>query len=466
MLPTSDGGVVVGFVSFYLHRETWFSVYGQRFSADGDRLWGPSGAVASDEEYNQDRNRSFPMTCSDGDDGFWAHYGSGDIIEVCGLNSDGEMIVETPIRINEEDAGIWIAFEPDGEGGFYIAWDEPNGTGSRDILGQHYSSEGEPLWLGDGWGGNEYFGFWHMRMNAYFQLIQDSEFYFSNGQAAVMRFETVNNRVTPVWDDWVYVPYGRETFTSRISVLPDTGIAFLAQNDNGFYFIRVDPDGSPHGDSYWTTLDTSVWIHENTPFLLATAGDSSRMFAIHHRLLYRPQEDPEYSDHFQVQLLTADGTDLWAPDSVLIHTDTMNSWSDIRGILVSDSALVFGSLSRSDRDLFLFKIFPDGGIAGDTTYVNEKIIESIPGSFSLLGAYPNPFNSSISFDLNVPSNSTLRMEIFNLNGKIIASEKYIFSAGKQTAQWQPADNLSSGIYFVQLSVPGRMKEMRKIVLMK
>ena len=74
---------------------------------------------------------------------------------------------------------------------------------------------------------------------------------------------------------------------------------------------------------------------------------------------------------------------------------------------------------------------------------NEQIIE-IPTSFTLKQNYPNPFNPSTTIEFDLPKESHVKLDIYDLNGKLITNlfDKYI-NAGLHTINWK--DNNQSGI---------------------
>jgi len=73
-----------------------------------------------------------------------------------------------------------------------------------------------------------------------------------------------------------------------------------------------------------------------------------------------------------------------------------------------------------------------------------------PGDFRLLAVYPNPFNRETAFRFSSSAEAELQLKIFNLTGDLIYQSAEIFPAGEHIWEWSPW-NLSSGIYFYQLS---------------
>lgn len=87
----------------------------------------------------------------------------------------------------------------------------------------------------------------------------------------------------------------------------------------------------------------------------------------------------------------------------------------------------------------------------------------LPSEFSLT-TYPNPFNSTVRIDFELPRASDVRVSIFNTLGEQVAT---LFnghtSAGTHTLSWSP--NSASGVYFVKLST-GEFVTSRKILYIR
>ncbi|MCK5148056.1 CotH kinase family protein [bacterium] len=103
---------------------------------------------------------------------------------------------------------------------------------------------------------------------------------------------------------------------------------------------------------------------------------------------------------------------------------------------------------------------------------NVDIFKSTsPGTFRLFPNYPNPFNpeTTISFDLPVPC--TLRLEIFDVRGRLVRTLKQEFmGVGKHQIMWDACDdqgrNVLSGVYLYRIEAGGAYCAVKKMVLMK
>ena len=112
-------------------------------------------------------------------------------------------------------------------------------------------------------------------------------------------------------------------------------------------------------------------------------------------------------------------------------------------------------------DCWLLKTGPDTAVSG------APVIQwvSHPKQFTLHPAYPNPFNpvTTISFDL--PIQSHVSMNIYNVLGQRVGVlMNGTMPQGIDRVQWDGSDD-PSGIYFVKMTA-GEFVQTRKVVLLK
>ncbi|MDP8205845.1 MAG: T9SS type A sorting domain-containing protein [Candidatus Electryonea clarkiae] len=98
--------------------------------------------------------------------------------------------------------------------------------------------------------------------------------------------------------------------------------------------------------------------------------------------------------------------------------------------------------------------------------VTESSNTQLPSGFSISPAYPNPFNPSTTINIGLPHSTEINVTAFNSLGQKVAQlATGRYSAGNHNIIFN-AEELSSGIYFIHANVPGKMNEVRKIVLVR
>jgi hypothetical protein len=97
-------------------------------------------------------------------------------------------------------------------------------------------------------------------------------------------------------------------------------------------------------------------------------------------------------------------------------------------------------------------------------------VQTIPDEFSLSAPYPNPFNSSTVFTLNLAAGAKTSLRVFNVLGQEVAQlVDRELPAGVHQVMWDARDGggkpLASGLYLVRLESSGR-SDIRKVVLIR
>jgi parallel beta-helix repeat protein len=89
----------------------------------------------------------------------------------------------------------------------------------------------------------------------------------------------------------------------------------------------------------------------------------------------------------------------------------------------------------------------------------------IPTHFALIQNHPNPFNAKTTISYQVPVTSDVKLEVYNLLGRRVATlldEKQ--EAGYRSVVWD-ASQVSTGLYFYKLTA-GDFTEARRMILVK
>ncbi len=95
---------------------------------------------------------------------------------------------------------------------------------------------------------------------------------------------------------------------------------------------------------------------------------------------------------------------------------------------------------------------------------------AIPSDYKLYQNHPNPFNASTRIAFQIPYNSKVKIEIFDITGALVATlVDSQYSAGVHTIIWQGIDSkgesLASGVYLYKL-IAGNISSVRRMILLK
>ena len=100
-----------------------------------------------------------------------------------------------------------------------------------------------------------------------------------------------------------------------------------------------------------------------------------------------------------------------------------------------------------------------------STVVGVDQDDIVLNEFSLLPAYPNPFNPVTNISFVVDKSSEISLKIFDVNGKLVqVVNPKIYQSGVHNVQWN-ASSLSSGMYFIHM-LNGADRHTQKVMLLK
>jgi Secretion system C-terminal sorting domain len=127
-----------------------------------------------------------------------------------------------------------------------------------------------------------------------------------------------------------------------------------------------------------------------------------------------------------------------------------------------------------NQDEFTFEKLAGGGVSTIDNWASSGWDFADAGSSDvavttdhrLASVYPNPFNPTTTVSVSMPTSSDLNVSVVNALGQevaVLASGQH--AVGRHTFTFD-GSGLASGIYFVQVTVPGRATEMKKIMLMR
>jgi hypothetical protein len=92
--------------------------------------------------------------------------------------------------------------------------------------------------------------------------------------------------------------------------------------------------------------------------------------------------------------------------------------------------------------------------------------QAISDRFELNAAYPNPFNSSVRVDFQLPITSRYMLSVHDISGREVdILRQGIGNAGVNTVVWD-GGNIPSGVYLLRLSTPGALPLEKRLVFVK
>lgn len=107
--------------------------------------------------------------------------------------------------------------------------------------------------------------------------------------------------------------------------------------------------------------------------------------------------------------------------------------------------------------------------ASQLSVQEKEKTRSLPEDFAISRAYPNPFNPTTTVSIQLPSESEVKLTIFNTMGENVYQVKTILPAGIHSLTWNGTDHagraVPSGLYFNQIQA-GQHSSLQKILLMK
>ena len=91
----------------------------------------------------------------------------------------------------------------------------------------------------------------------------------------------------------------------------------------------------------------------------------------------------------------------------------------------------------------------------NTTGIETDMNTPVPTTFELFQAYPNPFNPETRIRFNIPETGHVKLEIFNINGRRVATlTDQVYDAGQHAVTWRGMTSgglqAASGMYFYRI----------------
>ncbi|MHB8580719.1 MAG: aryl-sulfate sulfotransferase [Ignavibacteriaceae bacterium] len=229
--------------------------------------------------------------------------------------------------------------------------------------------------------------------------------------------------------------------------------------NNSTYFWRVNNLNSA-GTSNWSNV---YCFYSASPYIKISYPDGDDN--IYSDSTYIIRWETNISDTVSIELLSNNNLVFILADSIFSGTNAF-VWK-VPSNIKPDSSYKIIILSISNPKLFALSnnaFAIESGIAGVT---GMKVIAK---DFNLSQNYPNPFNPSTIINYSIPTESNVRITVFNAIGQKITT---LVNATKQSGDYQVtwnASQLASGIYFYYLKATtasgNNFFMVKKMVLLK
>ncbi len=153
-----------------------------------------------------------------------------------------------------------------------------------------------------------------------------------------------------------------------------------------------------------------------------------------------------------------------------VQRKTSNSgWTDISFVNGNGTSTQSHEYSYTDNNLESGKYsYRLKQVDMDGSFEYSKVVEAnidAPAKFELAQNYPNPFNPTTKIDFSVPSNSNVKLTVYNVLGQQVSVLVNGFmKSGNHTVDFNAA-GLNSGLYFYKLESNGTSL-VKKMMLVK
>ncbi|NOY58561.1 MAG: T9SS type A sorting domain-containing protein [Calditrichaeota bacterium] len=287
----------------------------------------------------------------------------------------------------------------------------------------------------------------------------------------------------------------------------DGGYAFVGFTDSygagGFdaYLVKVDANGNElwhktYGGSDWDIAGTMTLTNDGGYLLAGWTAD----FGAQARDVYLIKTDAEgneqwhkiyggvHKDGASEVIATQDGgylvvggyentffSQAWRSDGYIIKIDDAGNeiWSKTYGDYNDDGFsavrevgdggyIISGSTSSygNSSEVFLLKINKWGGFTSVNLIENTR-----PTEFQLEQNYPNPFNNETVIRYQLPKNSHVTLNIYNMTGQKVRTLIDAFQTSGMHSVHLDAKDLASGLYLYKITTD-RFVKTKKMLLLK
>ncbi len=256
-------------------------------------------------------------------------------------------------------------------------------------------------------------------------------------------FTEIDNEGRQIWSNNFGIR-GWDTEAFFIYPLEDEGYIVYGNKDNNMEMDVVLFKIGDRGEEVWRR---DIGLHGvNYPYdLQPTMGNG---------IIFSTSSSSAGRNYFYVIRTDSEGRELWR---LVADRGVRGGHASARLFTFTDGSYLI--VIKDDGILHLIKT------ESDPVYVDEQVNDFKPNEFTLFPAYPNPFNSTTTIRYNLPMPTHVSLQIYNLSGQRMTT---LFEGYRQPGIHSTilnANDLPTGLYFVQLGTSREMK-VRKIICIK
>ena len=278
----------------------------------------------------------------------------------------------------------------------------------------------------------------------YFATAKDSSLNANIGYSDTLNFQIINKTILTTWDEEIVgrwdtgQNWGLSFVNSAVKYGMNDSPSMNYENNKSDYLTLIDPYDLSDYNSAYLQFWTGSFLRDNDIGTIQISDDGSIWESIY----------------------SISGINF--VDTVKIDvTEYIDTGVHLRFHISTDASEVASGWYIDDIHLLV-----------DTSLVilsNDKE-NNVPINFSLSQNYPNPFNPITSISFSTPTKQMIRIEIFDLHGRLINTiYEGIATPGEHTVRWDGTNSyhnsIPSGVYFYRLTSENYFKT-RKMLFLK
>ena len=277
----------------------------------------------------------------------------------------------------------------------------------------------------------------------YFAAAKDSSSNSNIGYSDTLSFQIINKTILTHWDEenigqWdTGHNWGLSYVNSAVKYGMNDSPSMNYENNKSDYLTLLEPFDLSDYNSAYLQFWTGSFLRENDIGTIQISGDGSIWESIY------SISGINFVDTVKIEV-----------------TEYIDSGVYLRFHISTDASGVASGWYVDDIHLLV-----------DTSLVilSNNDEKNIPINFHLSQNYPNPFNPTTSITFSTPIKQMVRIEVFDLQGRLINTiYEGIAQPGEHTVRWEANDYdhnaIPTGIYFYRLTAENYFKTRKMLYL--